>query len=312
MLRPLLSAAFLFCAAPALAAEWTYTDGAGNTVTLPDPPRRIIAHSTAAAALIPYGIRPIGILRDGPPSLDRTLDGVDIEGIPIVSRGWFEIDAEAILALEPDLIVTEYSLTEHTYQGGTHEDAISQRLVDIAPIVGVPRSTSIASILETYQGFAAELGADPSRVADDKAAFEAAVASLQTAIAENPDLTVMAVSPYASGLSIAVPAFFGELSDWSGWGLDLVSPPATPDTSYLTVSWENAGDYEADILLLDDRWEGSALDIITLNPIGARISAVAAGQTGDWPAEWIRSYAAYASEIDELTALIRRSRKLPE
>lgn len=310
MLRVLTIAAVLLAAiAPVLAEEWRYSDGAGTTITLPEPPRRIIAHSSVAAALIPYGIHPVGIMLDGPPSLERSLDGLDISGIPVVSRGWFDIDAEAVLNLRPDLIVTEYSLTERLYQGGTHEDGMEERLEAIAPIIGIPRTNSIVDMLENYEAFAASLGADVDlpALAAGKAHFAEAVAGLQSAIAAKPGLSVMALSPGSQNISIAVPALFGELNDLTGWGLPLLSPEASPDTSYLTVSWENAGQYQADIILLDDRWAQSSLETIKSHPLGDRLAAVAAGQTGDWPAEWIRSYVDYAGEIEELTALIRRS-----
>lgn len=312
MLRTAITALALFATLPALAAEWTYTDGAGNTVTLPEPPTRIIAHSTVAAALIPYGIRPIGILRDGPPSLDRTLDSVDVDDIPVVSRGWFEIDAEAVLNLDPDIIITEYALAEKIYQGGTNEDAIAERLSAIAPIVGIPRGNSIVDILETYKAFAQSLGADvetPELLAE-KARFEASVEELKAAVAGKPNLTLAAASPGSSAISVAVPSYFGELNDWQNWGVPFYSPNVDPDSSYTTLSWENVTTIDADILLLDDRWDSPALAAIEANPIGQRHKAVVAHQTGDWPAEWIRNYGAYAQEIEELTALIQRSEKL--
>ena len=36
-------------------------------------------------------------------------------------------------------------------------------------------------------------------------------------------------------------------------------------------------------------------------PLAERLPAVAAGQLGDWPAGWIRSYRVYAEQLDELT-----------
>ncbi len=311
MLRTLFVLALLLVT-PTLAAEWRYTDGAGKSVVLSAPPARIIAHSTVAAALLPYGIRPVGILRDGPPSRDRALEGLDLDGIPIVSSGWFEIDAEAVLALDPDIIITEYAVFERIYQGGTHEGAIAARLESIAPVIGIPRTASISGMLEAYRAFAASLGADTDApaLAADKARFEAAVQGLQAATAAKPELTLMALSPGHSSLSIAVPSLFGELNDFAQWGVRLVAPEATPGTSYLTVSWENAGGYHADILLLDDRWETSSHELLATHPTGRRLPAVAAGQMGDWPAEWIRSYRAYAEAIEALTGLIERSRVL--
>ncbi len=310
MLARCLAIIFFVLAGPSIAAEWHYTDGAGKQVTLAEPPQRIIAHSTVAAALIPLGIIPVGIFRDGPPSLDRSLEGIDIGNIPIVSHGWFEIDAEAILALDPDIIITEYSTIERTYDGGTHEGAaITARLESIAPIIGIARGPSIEAIIETYYAFAETLGADietPALLAD-RAAFDAAVANFKRAVAAKPGLTVMAVSPFNTGLSIASPPYFGELSDFVGWGLKMITPKVAPGTSYETLSWELADTYKPDVLLLDDRWENSSYEIITNHPLAKRLPAVVANQLGDWPADWIRSYRVYAQELDQLSALIARS-----
>ncbi|MET3924388.1 ABC transporter substrate-binding protein [Devosia sp. 2618] len=309
MLKALVTAALLLTT-PVFGAEWSYTDGAGKSVTLDQPPVRIIAHSSVAAALIPYGIIPVGILRDGPPSLDRSLDGVDVSAIPVVSRGWFEIDAEAVLNLDPDIIITEYSPIEKTYQGGTGDDAIADRLETIAPTIGIERSNSIVDILERYRSLAATLGADTETapLLAERARFDIAVARLEAATAARPGLTVMALSPGGSSISVGIPAYFGELNDFAHWGVDLVSPEATPGTSYFSLSAENIGTLKADVLLLDDRWEASPYDTLTNNPLSARLPAVAAGQMGDWPAEWIRSYGRYADQIDKLTDLIKRSR----
>lgn len=311
MLKTLLLVSLLL-ATPGIAAEWRYTDGAGKSVVLDQPPIRIIAHSSVAAALIPYGIRPVGILRDGPPSLDRSLQGLDLEAIPTVSQGWFDIDAEAVLNLDPDIIITEYALAEHTYQGGIAEGAMAERLQSIAPTIGIARTSSIMGMLDAYRDFAQSLGADTqaSALVADRVALEAAINALKSAAAARPDLTLMAISPGSSGPSIAIPSYFGELADFAGWGVHLVSPEVTPGTSYLTISWENAALYPADILLLDDRWETSPYEMIRANPIGQRLPAVIADQLGDWPAEWIRSPAVYAEQIDKLTALIARSHTL--
>lgn len=296
-------------AAPASAAEWTYTDGAGKTVTLPAPPTRIIAHINAAAALIPLGIRPIGIFLDGPPSVDRAAEGLDLSGIEIVGRGWYELDAEAVLALEPDLILTEWWPREGYYGGAVGDAAIVERIEAIAPIVGPAQGSSVTAMIEAFATLAGNLGADrdsPAALAD-KAAFDTAVARLQTAIAEKPGLTVMAASASTSGLSIAAQAEFGELSDFAAWGLDLVMPTADANSSYQTLSWENASLHPADIILLDDRWGDGGLEALAGNAMAQRLPAVAAGQVGDWPAGWIRSYRVYAEQLDELADLIERS-----
>ncbi len=57
--------------------EWTYTDGSGETVTLDDVPSTIVMHASAAAALIPLGIRPAAIFADQSVESDPQLDGLD-------------------------------------------------------------------------------------------------------------------------------------------------------------------------------------------------------------------------------------------
>src|SRR5690606_24787623 len=158
MLRTVLALTF-FLATPAIAAEWTYTDGAGRTVTLPEPPARIIAHINAAAALIPFGIRPIGVFLDGPPSVDRAMEGLDLTGVEIVGRGWYELDAEAILNLDPDLIVTEWWPREGFYGGAVGDAAITSQIESIAPIVGPAQGASILTTLDDFPALADSLGA---------------------------------------------------------------------------------------------------------------------------------------------------------
>ncbi|QDZ11146.1 ABC transporter substrate-binding protein [Devosia ginsengisoli] len=307
MFRTLL--ALILLVSPALAAEWTYTDGAGKTVTLPEPPNRIIAHINAAAALIPLGIKPIGVFLDGPPSVDRAMEDLDLTGVAIVGRGWYELDAEAVLALDPDLIITEYWPREGFYGGAVGDVAITGQIESIAPIVGPAQGKSILTMLDDFAALATSLGADPDApaVLADRAAFDAALARFKSTVAAHPGLTVMAASPGSGGLSVAAPSEFAELSDFAAWGLDLVVPTTDPDSSYQTLSWENANLYPADIILLDDRWGSRTAETLAAQPLAERLPAVAAGQVGDWPAGWIRSYRVYAEQLDELTDLIERS-----
>ena len=68
-------------------------------------------------ALIPLGIRPVGIYADTPIADDLALDHLDLEGIEIVGEEWGVINVEAVAALEPDLIVAEWWPVEKAYSG---------------------------------------------------------------------------------------------------------------------------------------------------------------------------------------------------
>jgi iron complex transport system substrate-binding protein len=288
---------------------WSYTDGSGATVTLDHVPERIIAHGLAAAALIPLGIRPVGIYADAPVDEDLALKGLDLDGIEIVGQAWGEIDLEKVAALQPDLIISEWWPLEEAYSGledGT--GGAGEKMLDLAPIVGVEQGASIATMIEDYSELAESLGADlddPS-IVESKTAFDDALARFQAAVAAKPGLTALAISPTAESLYVAVPQYASDLSDFVSWGLDIVVPQH-PDEGFEyweTLSWEAADTYQADLLLIDDRGAPGNLDVAKDQPTWTAITAAAAGAVADWPAYWLRNYAAYAAELDDLTAAI--------
>src|SRR6218665_3749976 len=134
-LRPIAFAAFAVFASVATAQEWSFTDGAGNTITLDAPPQKIVAFSSSAAGLLQFGIRPSAIFADGTGS-EKSFGGLDITGIEYIETAWNELTPEALLALEPDLIVTEYFSHSKSYSGG-EEMKPDGRFGQIAPIVGI-------------------------------------------------------------------------------------------------------------------------------------------------------------------------------
>lgn len=48
-------------------SDWTFTDDRGVEVALSEPPDRIVAYENAAAALIPLGVRPVGVFGGSAP-----------------------------------------------------------------------------------------------------------------------------------------------------------------------------------------------------------------------------------------------------
>ena len=73
-------------------------------------------------------------------SRDPQLRGLDLSGIDIVGEEWGVINIEAMAALDPDLIVSEYWPLEDGYTGleeGAGE--ANSALFDIARLWGSPR-----------------------------------------------------------------------------------------------------------------------------------------------------------------------------
>lgn len=287
----------------AFAQAWTYADGSGNTVTVDHVPTRIIASQDAAAGLIPLGIRPVGIYVDSAVAEAKALEGLDLTGIEIIGEAWGEVSVEKAAALKPDLIIGEWWPLDKTWSGGA--DVVAA-LKPLAPITGPIQGASIVTLIEDYEKLAASLGADLSapQVAADKAAFEASRDKFKAAVARKPDLSALAVWAGTDALYVAATAGSSELMDFASWGLKLITPEIADDRGYWeTLSWENADKYQPDLILVDNRSKAT-LETAKSQATWTTLRAAAAGQVTDWPAFWLRNYAAYARELDKLSAAI--------
>lgn len=288
----------------AVSAEpWSYTDSTGNTVSLDEVPTRIIASQDAAAGLIPLGIRPIAIYADSPVADAKPLQGLDLTGIEIIGQAWEEVDIEKAAALQPDLVVAEYWPLDKSWSGGQKVyDALSQ----LAPITGPTQGDSILTLIEDYETLAEGLGADLSKpeITGPKAAFDTSLAAFKAAVAAKPNLTALAVWAGTDALYVAATAGSAELVDFHNWGLQLIDPEVADDRGYWeTLSWENADKYQPDLILVDNR-SATTIETAKAQPTWTLMQAAAAGAVADWPAFWLRNYAAYSSELDKLTAAI--------
>jgi iron complex transport system substrate-binding protein len=289
------------------AGPWSFTDGSGKTVELDQTPERIIAHAGAAAALMTYGIKPVGIYGDESVDTDPNLDGLDLSGIEILGEEWGTIDVAKASTLSPDLIVADYWPVEEAYSGmedGTRKS--SRKLADLAPVVGAAQGESILAMVEEYEALAASLSADTEdpELSDDKARFEAALEEFQGVVSEHDgELSALAVSPTDDLLYVANPEFAPELLDFQEWGLEVINPDR-PDPGFPyweNLSWENADKYQPDVLLLDSRSFDDSLEMGRAQPTWSSIGAAEAEQVVEWPAFWLHTYADYADALEQLS-----------
>lgn len=302
-LRISLLAAALLSVSPALADPWSFTNGDGTAVTLDEVPTRIIASQDAAAALIPLGIRPVGIYAFGAVSEAKTLQGLDLAGIEILGQGYNEIDLEKAAALEPDLIVDEW-WPDSSVWGGVSMDMVAPDapLAALAPMVGVTISQSNVELLEDYEAFALTLGATTEDGAADKARFEAARDAFVAALAAKPSLLVLAAGA-RTDFYVAEPSLSPELTDFMEWGMKIISPEEINFRGYFeALSWENVDKYQADLVILDNRYVDR--QTAESQPTWTTLKAAEAGAVADWPAWWMRNYASYANELEKLTDAI--------
>jgi iron complex transport system substrate-binding protein len=324
-LRSAAAAALTILAAAALAAcgsdsaasdgsggPWTHTDGSGKTVELDAKPDRIIAHGHAAAALMSFGIRPVGIYTDTPIEDDPGLKDLDLDGIEILGEAWGEIDVEKAAELAPDLIVADWWPVDEAYSGvedGVKEE--SKKIAELAPMVGASQGDSAVSLIEGYEELAKSLGADleSDTVQAAKQRFEDSIAEFRQATASKPGLDALAVSPSTDLLYVAVPEHAPELLDFQRWGLDVIVPD-NPDKAFPyweNLSWENADKYQPDLLLIDDRSYPANLKQAERQPTWETIDAAAAGAVIPWPGYWVHTYDDYAEQLEAMSAEIEKA-----
>lgn len=291
---------------------WSFTSADGKTVKLDTTPKRIIASGAEAAALMSFGIKPVGIYATGPVKDDPNLKDLDLSGITILGETWGEIDVEKAASLKPDLIVADWWPAEKAYSGLEEgAKAASKKIVDLAPIVGVSQGDSIEELAQGYEKLAVSLGADVDdpKIAEDKKAFEGALEDFKEAVKAKPGLSVLAVSPADDLLYVANPKYAPELLDFQRWGLDVMTPDK-PDKGFPyweNLSWENADKYQPDLLLIDDRAYESTVKQGEKQPTWSNIKAAKAKAYVPWPAYWMHSYGDYAEQLTQLTAAIEKA-----
>ena len=288
------------------AEPWTYVDGAGETITLDTVPTRIIATEDAAAALIPLGIRPVGIIASTMPAESNALRGLDLTGIEMVGVAYNEIDIEKAAALQPDLVISEYWPGDKEWSGGPAVTGPGTPLRDLAPVTGPAQLDSVVKLIEEYEALATSFGADLStpEIAAAKANFERARDAFSVAAKAKPNLTALAIWAGDDGLWVAQPEGAAELMDLRSWGLGFIKTELNADSGYWeTVSWENSDKYQPDIILIDNRVATNRASA-EAKPTWTAMKAAAADAIGEWPAYWLRNYDAYARELDKLTLVV--------
>lgn len=296
----------------AASAPFSYTDSRSHVVELEAAPTRIVASEQAAAALIPLGITPVGVWGSSEFSSSIALKGLELDGIESVGHEYGDIDIEAVAALEPDVIITGSYAGDALGGIGADTSELATTLATVAPILTASAQTPASQILDDYRNLAVALGADPDHehTTRDRAAFDAAVEHLRKAIAAKPGVNAIAVSP-SDQFYVAITDEFPELLDYRNWGLDLISSTVARTAnsgSFSPVSWENVGDYQSDLILLDTRPYATPLAALEQErPTWQFLAAAKAGNIADWTTDATNNYVSYTAQITALTAAINRA-----
>jgi iron-desferrioxamine transport system substrate-binding protein len=293
------------------AGGWTFTDDRGVKVTLSKRPTRIVAYASACAALYQWGVTPVGVF-GAAPRTDPALKGLPWSKITVVGSVYGEIDVEKLLALKPDLIVSQwYPPPVNSPLFGFKDVSQQQTIGSQVPIIGLNGHTIATNQITRFAALAKALGVNlqTGTVATAHTKFTKAVAALHAAATAKSSLKILAVSGSQQYFYVAKPVDNGDLNFYKHRGLPLVVP-TTSAPYWDSLSWEQAGKYQADGILYDARPYALPVADAQKIPTFAALPAVKAGQVGAWRVGPAPTYQAYAAAMNELVRTISGWRKL--
>jgi iron complex transport system substrate-binding protein len=298
------------------SGPWSFTDDRPEKVTADARPERVVAFTGSAAALVDFGLGSeivgvFGETKKADGSVEPQAGDLHVESVEILGNVWGEFSVEKYAALRPELLVT------HSYDPGAYwyvPDESKDKILPLAPVVTISTArVPMTTPIERYAQLAESLGADLSapKVTDAKARFEAAAEAVRQAVAANPGIKVMAASGSPDLFYVSNPKVSTDLMYFAELGVDIVVPTKLEAGDYFeALSWENAGKFPADLILLDNR--GTALQPTDLaaKPTWKQLPAVQAGQVAPWDAVPRFSYAGAAPLLENLAKAIQGARKL--
>ena len=298
------------------SGPWSFTDDRPETVTAETRPARVVAFTGSAAALVDFGLsrEVVGVFgetkrADG--TADPQAGQLDVESVEILGNVWGEFSVEKYAGLRPELLVT------HMYDPGAYwyvPDESKDQFLPLAPVVTITTArVPMTKPIERYAQLAESLGADLSatRVTDAKARFEAAAEAVRQAVRANPGIKVMAASGSPDLFYVSNPKVSTDLMYFAELGVDIVVPTKLEAGDYFeSLSWENAGKFPADLILLDNRSTALQPTELAAKPTWKQLPAVQAGQVTPWDAVPRFSYAGAAPLLEDLAKAIQGAKKL--
>ncbi|MGW7105683.1 ABC transporter substrate-binding protein [Streptomyces xanthophaeus] len=301
----------------AAASEgWSFKDDLGTDISLKAKPKNVVAYTGTAAALHDYGVQVKGVFgptktADGKP--DPNAGSMDISKVEILGNVYDEFNVEKYAALQPDLLVT------NTWDGSLWyvPTASKDKIAKLAPAaaIGVGKGVSLDRALERTADLAKALGADlnTQKTADAKARFETAAAKVREATKANPGIKVLVGSGSDALFYVSTPKTSADLKYFETLGVEFVTPEdGALDAGgfYESLSWENAGKYPADLVLLDNRTGTLQQEELKARPTWTELPAVKAGQVAPRVTEPIYSYDKCAQILEDLAKAVQNAKKV--
>lgn len=286
------------------------TDDLGNEIVLDAAPQRIVVSQWLLPAFWEAGIEPVGVLTFMPwdDIAAYAEAGVDRSKVTVLSESYGEVNLEALVDLDPELIICDSYAGAESLWGFADAD-MQAKAAAVAPIFAVSAETEAIEGIERRIEIAEAIGSDAAGTAATKVAFEEALAKIDAVAAAQSGLTVAVVGPSVDGLWVAPVADYADLILLQQHGITFFD---APEAELDTLSWELATEVSADVLLIDDRTTDEELATLAAeNPTWNRIPAVAAGQAyATWRFALPYSYGALALSYEQLLPSIEGARPL--
>ena len=288
---------------------WTFVDDRHHAVKLNRRPTRIVAYTTAAAALHDWGVTPVGVFGDDPRE-DPSLAAFPWHKAQIVGSVYGEIDTEALRSLKAELIVSRWYPPPADAPVFGFKDLNQEKTIgSLAPIVAMNGHVIATTQIARFGDLASALGASTTSGAMSRArsAFDKAATNLSTIARREPSLRIIAVS--ADQRTIYVAKLYGDLAFYAQRGVPLVSAKSS-DAYWDSLPWKEVGKYEADAILYDAR--SNVLPLTAAKGIAAfaELPAVRANQIGAWQVDTPPSYQRYGTTMNDLAGAIAGWRKV--
>jgi iron complex transport system substrate-binding protein len=293
------------------AAGWTFVDDRNQTVRLRKRPTRIVAYTSAAAALQQWGVTPVGVFGDAPQE-DPALARFSWDESEIVGSVYGEIDTGKLLTLEAELIVSRwYPPPRDAPVFGFRDLAQQQRIAARVPIVGLSGRTIATQQINRFGDLVRELGVDigAGTIARAHSAFDRAAERLSRIANRKSNLRILAISGDQSTMYVAKLVDSGDLSFYKQHGVPLVSAQ-TSDAYWDRFSWSQAAKYTVDGILYDSRALALPIRKAKAIPAFAALPAVRANQIGRWLVDPPPSYQAYTDAMNDLATTIAGWRRV--
>ncbi|TDB92282.1 ABC transporter substrate-binding protein [Actinomadura sp. 7K534] len=302
-------------AASSGGGAWSFTDDRGEKIDLKARPQRVVGYVAAAAALYDFGVdqQLVGVfgptkLKDGSP--DPQAGELPVDRLEIIGNAFGEFNIEKYAALRPELLVSNMFLEDELFYVPPES---KDKIYALAPSAAIAAgAVPLPKPIERTAALAAALGADvkAAKVTAAKERFEKAAEEVRAAAEAGGGLKVLAASASPDLFYASSPDKNTDLIYLKELGVDLVVPDKLDQNGYFeNLSWENAGKYKADVILLDSRTQALQPKDLGDKPTWKDLPAVKAGQVVPWQPEPRFSYAGCAPILEAFAEALRSAKK---